>query len=175
MRSLVLPLVLCVLLVSVAGHGTAQEKYADPALTPADREHWAFRRPVRPEIPNLKQQVANPIDAFILARLQKEALKPSPEADRITLIRRATLDLTGWLPTPVEVDAFLKDKTPDAYEKVVDRLLASPHFGERWAQHWLDVARFAESNGFGNDATGARLATPRSSRASTTTNPTIGS
>ena len=96
--------------------------------------------------------IRNPIDNFIRARLTREGIKPSPEADRLTLIRRVTLDLTGLPPTPAEVDAFLKDNSPDAYEKVVDRLLASPHFGERWAQHWLDVVRFAESNGFELDA-----------------------
>ena len=92
-----------------------------------------------------KHAVAKPDRRFILARLEKEGLKPSPEADRPTLIRRVTLDLTGLPPTPKEVDAFLKDDSPDAYEKVVDRLLASPHYGERWARHWLDLARYADS------------------------------
>ncbi len=152
MRTLVVPLVLCVLIVSLAGRGTGQEKYADPAIAPADREHWAFRKPIRSVVPVHKPQVSNPIDAFVLARLQKEGLKPSPEADKVTLIRRATLDLIGLPPTPAEVEAFLNDKSSDSYEKVVNRLLASPHFGERWAQHWLDVVRFAESNGFELDA-----------------------
>ncbi len=121
-----------------------EEQYADPKLTDQDRSHWSFVKPkkVRIEAPG------NPVDALIQARLKREGLKPSPRADRITLIRRVTLDLTGLPPTPKEVAAFVKDHAPDAYEKVVDRLLASPHFGERWAQHWLDVVRFAESNGY---------------------------
>ena len=93
----------------------------------------------------------NPIDAFVLARLEKEGLAPSPEADRTTLIRRLTLDLTGLPPTPEEVDAFLNDPAPDAYEKVVDRLLASPHYGERWGRWWLDAARYADSDGYEKD------------------------
>jgi hypothetical protein len=95
--------------------------------------------------------VKNPIDAFVLARLETEGLKPSPEADRTTLIRRVTLDLTGLPPTIEEVDAFLNDKSPNAYEKVVDRLLASPHYGEKMALPWLDAARYADSNGFQQD------------------------
>jgi Protein of unknown function (DUF1553)/Protein of unknown function (DUF1549) len=152
MPRLVLPAVLCLLLLGLAARGTGQDKYADPAITSTERQHWAFVSPKRPELPKPKHQSTNPIDAFILARLEKEGLKPSPEADKVTLIRRVTLDLTGLPPTPDEIDAFLKDDAPDAYEKVVDRLLASPHFGERWAQHWLDVARFAESNGYELDA-----------------------
>ncbi|MBA4188987.1 MAG: hypothetical protein C0467_13400 [Planctomycetaceae bacterium] len=124
-----------------------QEKYADPEIVPADREHWSFKTPVRPKVP----AGGNPIDALVRAKLDAAGLKPSPEADKVTLIRRVTLDLTGLPPTPGEVDAFVKDTTPTAYEKVVDRLLASPHFGERWGQHWLDVVRFAESNGYEAD------------------------
>ena len=89
----------------------------------------------------------NPIDHFILARLEKEGLTPSPEADKTTLIRRVTLDLTGLPPTPAEVDAFLADKSPDAYEKVVDRLLASPRYGEHMARNWLDAARYGDTHG----------------------------
>ena len=91
--------------------------------------------------------VQSPIDAFILSALEKKGLKPAPPADKRTLIRRATFDLTGLPPTPEEVKAFLADNSPDAFAKVVDRLLASPHYGERWARHWLDVARYADSNG----------------------------
>jgi mono/diheme cytochrome c family protein len=120
--------------------------------------HWAFVAPKRPEIPKTNPQTPNPIDAFIVARLEKEKLTPSAEADKSTLIRRATLDLTGLLPTPAEVDAFLKDNSPNAYEKVVDRLLASPHYGERQARHWLDLARYADSNGYTID--GARQIWP---------------
>ena len=93
----------------------------------------------------------NPIDTFILARLEKEGFSPSPEADRVTLLRRLTLDVTGLPPTPEEVDAFLKDTSNDAYEKQVDRLLSSPRYGERWARWWLDAAQYADSNGFEKD------------------------
>jgi hypothetical protein len=123
--------------------------YVDPELTTKDRDHWAFRKPMRPAMP---AGAANPIDAFIRAQLTEKKLTPSPEADRRTLIRRVTYDLIGLPPTPAEIDAFLADQSPNAYEKVVDRLLASPHFGERQAQHWLDLVRFAESNGYELDA-----------------------
>ena len=109
--------------------------------------HWAFTAPVRPAVPPM----ANPIDAFILQRLQHEGLKPSPEADKITLLRRLSLDLIGLPPTIAEVDAFLADKSPDAYEKQVERLLGSAHYGERWGRHWLDAARYADSDGFEKD------------------------
>ena len=117
-------------------------------------KHWAFIAPVRPASPHVQNisWIHNPIDAFVLARLEKENLNPSPEADRITLLRRASLDLTGLPPTPEEVDTFLADKSPHAYEKQVDRLLASPHYGERWARIWLDAARYADSNGYEKDA-----------------------
>ena len=117
------------------------------------RNHWAFKAPVRPSVPEVerKKWPRNPIDRFILARLEKEKLRPAPETDRITLIRRVTLDLTGLPPTPKEVDAFLADHSPGAYERVVDRLLASPHYGELWGRHWLDVARYADSNGYEKD------------------------
>ncbi len=120
----------------------------DPSL-----RHWAFRAAGSPALPAVKDAkwVRNPIDAFVLARLEKEGLAPSPEADRTTLIRRVTLDLTGLPPTPEEVDAFLNDPAPDAYEKVVDRLLASPHYGERWGRWWLDAARYADSDGYEKD------------------------
>ncbi|MBY0459042.1 MAG: DUF1549 domain-containing protein, partial [Gemmataceae bacterium] len=113
--------------------------------------HWSFTAPRRAEVPKTKFETRNPIDAFVFARLEKEGLKPSPEADKARLIRRATLDLTGLPPTPDEVDAFLKDPAPDAYEKVVDRLLASERFGERMAWDWLDAARYADSNGYQGD------------------------
>jgi mono/diheme cytochrome c family protein len=118
-------------------------------------DHWAFKAPTRPSLPriqssNLKAQ--NPIDAFVFARLEKEGLKPSPEADKTTLIRRLSLDLIGLPPTPEEVDEFLNDLRPGAYEKLVERLLASPHYGEQWGRHWLDVARYADSNGYEKDA-----------------------
>src|SRR5205807_4090423 len=93
----------------------------------------------------------NPVDAFILARLETEKLTPSAEADRATLLRRLSLDLIGLPPTPEEIDAFINDHSPKAYEKQVDRLLASPHYGERWARVWLDAARYADSDGFEKD------------------------
>ncbi len=121
--------------------------------------HWAFLPPVRPELPhlksqisNLKSQISNPIDHFILTRIDQAGLKPSPEADKPTLIRRVTLDLTGLPPTPSEVDAFLADQSDNAYEKVVDRLLKSPRYGEQMARPWLDMARYADSNGFQVDS-----------------------
>ena len=105
-------------------------------------KHWAFITPVTPPLPKVKDErwPRTPIDRFILARLEKEGLAPSPEADRVTLIRRMSLDLTGLPPTPAEVDAFVRDKSPNAYEKLVDRLLASPRYGERMAWPWLDAA-----------------------------------
>jgi Protein of unknown function (DUF1553)/Protein of unknown function (DUF1549) len=122
---------------------------AASADDPAPKDHWAFGPVTRPTVPALASSTArNPIDQFILTRLAKEGLKPSPQADRATLIRRLKFDLLGLPPTPEEIDAFVKDSAADAYERLVERYLASPHFGERWARHWLDVVHFAESNGF---------------------------
>jgi hypothetical protein len=109
--------------------------------------HWAFIKPGRPKPPVAAGAAVNPIDQFIVARLEKEGLKPSPAADKITLIRRVTLDLTGLPPTPAEVDAFLADTTPNAYETLVNRLLNSPRFGEQMARYWLDLARYGDSHG----------------------------
>ncbi len=119
----------------------------------AYESHWAFVPPVRPQLPAVRDRawVRNPIDAFVLARLERHGLAPSPEADRTTLLRRLTLDLTGLPPSPREVDAFLADRSPDAYETVVARLLDSPRYGERMALPWLDAARYADSNGFQQD------------------------
>jgi hypothetical protein len=113
--------------------------------------HWSFRPRSRPQVPPATAWVRNPIDAFVLARLEKAGLRPAPEADRRTLIRRVTFDLTGLPPTPEEIAAFAADPAPDAYEGLVDRLLASPHYGERWGQHWLDVVRYGETEGFEYD------------------------
>ncbi|NBR85778.1 MAG: DUF1553 domain-containing protein [Verrucomicrobia bacterium] len=116
--------------------------------------HWAFTPPVRPSVPNFRDSqfaIRNSLDAFIADRLAKEGLRPSPEAPRETLIRRVTLDLTGLPPTPAEVDAFLADKSPQAYETLVDRLLASSRYGERMVWEWLDAARYADSNGYQGD------------------------
>jgi mono/diheme cytochrome c family protein len=116
--------------------------------------HWAFVAPGRPEIPSVRDEAwgRNPIDRFILARLEREGIAPSPEADRATLIRRVSLDLIGLPPSPEDVRAFETDPRPDAYERLVDRLLASPHYGERAARPWLDLARYADSNGYSIDA-----------------------
>jgi hypothetical protein len=111
------------------------------------QKHWSFIPPVRRGVPQIKN-AATPIDAFVLEKLEREGLKPSPEANRETLIRRVSLDLTGLPPTPAEIDAFLADRSPNAYEKVVDRLLASPRYGERMAFRWLDAARYADTNGY---------------------------
>jgi len=115
--------------------------------------HWSFQPIKQPAEPELKDKTwaRNSIDKFILARLEKEGLKPSPEADKVTLIRRLSLDLLGLPPTTKEVEEFLSDTRPGAYERLVDRVLASPHYGERWARHWLDMARYADTNGFGFD------------------------
>jgi mono/diheme cytochrome c family protein len=116
-------------------------------------KHWAYVRPVLPKTLVVKNKtwVRSPIDAFVLARLEKAGLTPSPEAPKETLLRRVSLDLTGLPPSPKEIDAFLADKSPDAYAKVVDRLLASPQYGERWARLWLDLARYADTNGYEKD------------------------
>jgi Protein of unknown function (DUF1553)/Protein of unknown function (DUF1549) len=119
--------------------------------SPAADKPWAFRAPVRSAVPTVKGQVLNPIDSFLLAKLEASGLTFSPEADRRTLIRRLSFDLTGLPPAPAEVETFVNDTAPDAYEKLVDRLLASPHHGERWATAWLDLARYAESDGFKAD------------------------
>lgn len=125
----------------------AQGQIAGPA------KHWAYVKPVRPALPQVKNKtwVRNAIDAFALARLEKEGLSPAPEAERVTLLRRVYLDLIGLPPTPQEADEFLSDKSAAAYEKLVDKLLSSPHYGERWARPWLDLARYADSHGYEKD------------------------
>ncbi|MBX9791801.1 MAG: PSD1 and planctomycete cytochrome C domain-containing protein [Pirellulales bacterium] len=112
--------------------------------------HWSFQPIRRPALPAVKNSsaVRNLIDVFVVARLEAAGIAPSPEADRVTQLRRLKLDLLGLPPTPAEVDEFLADRGPDAYERLVDRLLASPHYGERWGRHWLDQARYADSNGY---------------------------
>ena len=117
------------------------------------RRHWAHVKPERPPLPRVQNSswVRNAIDNFVLTRLEKEGLRPSPEAHKETLIRRVSLDLTGFPPSVKEVDAFLADKSPDAYQNVMNRLLASPHYGERWARMWLDMARYADTNGYERD------------------------
>lgn len=117
------------------------------------KKHWAYLKPQRPQPPATKDTswVRNPIDNVVLARLEQEGLRPSPESSREKLIRRVGLDLIGLPPSLVEVDGFLSDPSPDAYEKLVDRLLASRHYGERWAQPWLDLARYADTHGYARD------------------------
>ena len=126
----------------------------EPAMVPRPQKHWAYIKPVSPPFPKVKNAAwcRNPIDNFVLARLETEGLQPSPKADKITLLRRVTFDLTGLPPTPGEIDAFLADHSPDAYEKRVDQLLASPHYGERMAMPWLDLARYADTHGYHIDS-----------------------
>jgi hypothetical protein len=136
--------------LSDAEIGTLQQWIAEGARW---QQHWSFLPPRRPELPAVRNSswVGNPIDRFVLARLEREGITPSAEADRETLIRRVSLDLTGLPPTPDEIDRFLKDSSPKAYEKLVDRLLASPRFGERMSIRWLDGARYADTNGYQYD------------------------
>lgn len=145
---------LFVLCLMMTGAGVA----AEPDTAPADARmrHWSFQPLVRPAVPSVSSSpsgaeasgAANPIDRFIRAGLEAEGLQPSPEADRRTLVRRLYFDVLGLPPTPEEIERFAGDPDPAAYERLVERLLASPHMGERWARHWLDVVRFAESHGF---------------------------
>jgi len=138
---------------------TAEEKRVLEAWIAAGAPyagHWAFQKPVRPGVPKVADAAGaaapvNPIDFFIRDRLARAGLQPTPEADRATLCRRVHLDLTGLPPTPAELDAFVADQSPDAYEKLVDKLLASPRYGERWARRWLDLARYADTNGYEKD------------------------
>jgi len=125
-----------------------QEKQAN-TLTPEARNFWSFKKPVAQPVPTVRHtdQVRSPIDAFVLRQLEEKGWAMSPDADRTTLIRRVYFDLVGLPPTPDEVQAFVDDASPDAYEKLIDRLLASPHYGERWGRHWLDVAGYSDSVG----------------------------
>jgi hypothetical protein len=133
--------------------GTLQPEPAANAGT-SPQEHWAFQplRVVRPPVQPDSSWAKNPIDHFVLARLSSAGLKPAPAASREQLLRRTALGLVGLPPTPEEADQFLTDSSPEAYEGLINRLLASPHYGERWARHWLDLARYAESDGFEHDA-----------------------
>jgi mono/diheme cytochrome c family protein len=124
-------------------------KTTDDALAAARKNHWAFRPVQQPAVPSVNDasRARTEIDRFILAKMEEKGLQPAPAADRRTLIRRVTFDLTGLPPTPAEVEAFVHDPAADAFERLVDRLLASPHYGERWGRHWLDVARYADTTG----------------------------
>lgn len=130
-----------------------QSAPVEPPITAKDRQHWSFRPIQDPKPPRVKNegQVRNDIDRFILARLEQRDLRLAPQANRETLIRRLYFDLTGLPPTPAQIDAFVRDSAPNAYARVITTLLDSKAYGERWAQHWLDVARFAESDGFEHD------------------------
>lgn len=138
-----------------AWEGTLAAKRRAPRMEPkrAGLDWWSLQRPRRPVLPPVqsRQWVRNSIDAFVLARLETNKLQPAPAVDRATLLRRVTFDLLGLPPTPAEIDAFVADPSPQAYEQVIDRLLASPHYGERWGRHWLDLARFGESQGYERD------------------------
>ena len=131
----------------------ADDLPGEPSVTEADRDHWSFQPLERPAVPAVQDESwsRNPIDRFVLARLEQRALAPLPSATRETLIRRLSFDLLGIPPSPAQVDAFLANTEAGAYEHLVDELLASPHFGAHWAQHWLDLARFAETDGFEHD------------------------
>ncbi len=128
---------------------------APHVFTPAQKSYWAFQPVKKSPLPAVKNKawVKTPIDAFILAKLEEKNLQPNPRADKLTLLRRVTIDMTGLPPTQDEIQQFVADKSPNEWEKVVDRLLASPAYGERWGRHWLDVARYADSNGFKADET----------------------
>jgi hypothetical protein len=138
--------------VLVVGSIRAADDYV---IEPAQKDHWAWKLPVRAPLPAVNDSgwVRNPVDTFVLARLETAGLTPAAPATRQQLIRRVTFDLIGLPPTPEEIDRFVADPTADAYAKLIDRLLASPQYGERWGRHWLDVARFAESNGYEHDET----------------------
>ena len=127
--------------------------WGGPAPKPVRPNWWAFRRPAHPNVPMVENQswVRNSIDAFILSQMEAKNLKPAPPADKRTLVRRAYFDLLGLPPTPQQVESFVQDSSPDAYEKLIDQLLSSPHYGERWGRHWLDVARYADSGGYETD------------------------
>ena len=148
-----------------AGSGGPAIRTAGDVIRPEDRAFWSFRPVADPPFPGVKDPdwCKQPLDRFILARQEEKGLHPVAPADKRTLIRRATFDLIGLPPTPEEVDAFLADDSPDAFARVVDRLLASPHYGERWARHWLDVARYGEDQAhtFQARALPLRLPLPR--------------
>ena len=120
-------------------------------ITPEERNYWAFKLPVQSPLPDVGSGFTNPIDRFLEAARRAHAVKPAPRADRHTLVRRAYLDLLGLPPTPAQVDAFVADRSPDAWERLIDGLLASPHYGERYGRLWLDIARYADSAGFEYD------------------------
>ena len=143
-------LLLSLLLACLTGSGRAEQ------AVPAGEVHWSFQKITRPAVPNTQdsrypERSANSIDSFVLAKLEQKGLEPAPLADKVELVRRAYFDLLGLPPSPEQVDAFINDTSADAWAKLIDKLLASDHYGERWARHWLDVARYADSAGFEGD------------------------
>ena len=145
-----------ILLTVAALVAAAESTIPNEHYTAVERKHWSFRPRTQPSIPQFTAAddtawAKDPIDAFVLDGLKKNGLTPAPAADRATLIRRVTFDLTGLPPAPAEIETFVKDHSPNAYEKLIDRLLASPQYGEKWGQHWLDLVRFAETDGFEYD------------------------
>ena len=146
------PIISLIVMVTFAFGWSAADEPDDSKLAEA-RSHWSFQPVIHPEPPRVRTEgwVRNEIDRFILKRLEAEQVEPSPAADRVTLLRRLFLDLTGLPPNPDDVDMFLSDRSDKAYETVVDRLLKSPHYGERWGRYWLDMARYADSNGYEAD------------------------
>src|SRR5438552_13781249 len=139
------------LCLAAAGVYSAQTR----AFTDAQKSFWSLQPVTKPAVPVVKgkQWLKNPVDAFVLAKLEEKQLQPNKPADKLTLLRRVTIDLTGLPPSQAEIQSFLSDSSSTAYDKVVDRLLASPSYGERWGRHWLDVARYADSDGFKADGT----------------------
>ena len=129
--------------------GSAKGQALDMKITDAQKSFWSFRPVAKPPLPPVKNAAwcVSPIDRFVLSKLESKGLKPAPAADRRSLIRRVSFDLVGLPPTPEEVETFVNDQSPNAWEKLIDRLLASPHYGERWGRHWLDLVRYADSNG----------------------------
>jgi hypothetical protein len=125
--------------------------FEEMPIPPEARSYWAFQKPVQSPAPSVSPNLTNPIDRFLENTRREKGLKPAPRADRITLLRRAYMDLIGLPPTPAEAAEYLSDNGPQAWEHLIDKLLASPHYGERWGRHWLDVARYADSNGFEHD------------------------
>ena len=142
----------CVVAVAAENDSaTAANQWTQPSA----QGHWAYQPVQRPQMPQIqnKDWVRSPIDALVLARMEAKGVKPSKDANRAALIRRATLDAWGMIPTPEQVKAFVEDRSADAYEKLVDRLLSSPHYGERWGRRWLDLTRYADSEGYNQDET----------------------
>jgi mono/diheme cytochrome c family protein len=136
-------------IAAISSWGKAGGPWPAKVVNKGKQQFWAFVPPTMPAMPKVKNKAwaKSPLDLFVLAKLEEKGLKPAPAANKTTLIRRATFDLTGLPPTPAEIDAFIDDNSPSAFEKVIDRLLASPAYGERWGRHWLDVARYSDSNG----------------------------